>query len=344
MSELVDAIEYYSEVDIDQFASMPLPFLQQLKGLTVFDIKGADQTRTRVVTTLIHGNEPSGFIACHQWLKSKKKPATNVRIIICNPEAAQTRPIFSNRYLAHSEDLNRFFDDSQSEESYRQHQGVIERAKQIKQCINAVQPEAILDLHNTSGKSAAFGVSVHESEKVLDLVSFFSAKLIYTGLRVGAVMEQDFNAPIVTIECGGANESESHEVAVQGLEQYFSKPDIFDHHAGRVTIYAHPIRVELQQDASVGFSHHCLPTTHITFRADIEELNHQQTTKGEFLGWCNSNKIPLSAIDENGVDRIDELLELRGNSLFAKCDMQLFMVTTVLEIATNDCLFYATKS
>ncbi|MDH5631241.1 MAG: hypothetical protein OEY96_13910, partial [Gammaproteobacteria bacterium] len=93
-----------------------------------------------------------------------------------------------------------------------------------------------------------------------------------------------------------------------------------------------------------GFSHHCLPTTHITFRADIEELNHQQTTKGEFLGWCNSNKIPLSAIDENGVDRIDELLELRGNSLFAKCDMQLFMVTTVLEIATNDCLFYATKS
>ena len=28
--------------------------------------------------------------------------------------------------------------------------------------------------------------------------------------------------------------------------------------------------------------------------------------------------------------------------LFAKQTMQLFMVNTILEIATNDCLFYAT--
>lgn len=352
MSLLFTAIDYYDDGEgfRNKIDPTPLGFLRQLKGLSIFDIKGKDPKRTRVITTLIHGNEPSGFIACHLWLLSLEIPVTNIRIIICNPEAAKTKPIFSNRYLAHSEDLNRFFSQPKVNSLLKSNSStqpnsseVACRAKNIKQAINEVKPEAIVDLHNTSGISPAFGVTVCKNDKVLDLVSLFTNQLILTGLHVGSVMEQDFNAPIVTIECGGANETNAHKIAIDGLHKYFNQQEIFDHHAGQVKVHKHPVRIELIDDASVGFSHHCLPTTDITLRADIEELNQQLTPKGEFIGWCNSKqKLPLQAIDDQGVDEINDLIEIKDGCLFAKQTMQLFMVTTVLEIATNDCLFYAT--
>ena len=110
-------INYFDESFRSQIAPTALGFLQQLDGLSIFDIKGVDQSRNRVITTLIHGNEPSGFIASHWWLRNDEIPATNIRIIICNPEAAQTKPKFSNRYLAHKKDLNRFFSACDSDMS-----------------------------------------------------------------------------------------------------------------------------------------------------------------------------------------------------------------------------------
>ena len=336
-------ISYYDESFRCQIKPTALDFLKQLKGLSIFDIKGLDQTRTRVITTLIHGNEPSGFIACHLWLRSSDVPATNLRIIFCNPEAARTRPIFSNRYLAHSEDLNRYFSVPESDQSE-----VAIRARKIQQAIKEVNPEAIIDLHNTSGASPAFSVAITEDDRTLDLVCLFTRNHILTGLTVGALMEQSFDAPLATIECGGANEIYSHQVAADGIQAYISRENLFDrsfynHMAHRVEVHRDPIRVELVGEASVGFSHNRLPTTDITLNSDIEQLNRQKTSAGEFLGWCGENRtLPLQAIDEQGINQIENLIEQKNGCLFAKQSMQLFMVTTILEIATNDCLFYAT--
>jgi len=338
MSLLHSEISYFDDAFRSQIEPTALGFLRQLSGLSIFDLKGKDSSRTRVVTTLIHGNEPSGFIAAHLWLRSNTVPATNIRIIICNPEAARTKPIFTNRYLNRSDDLNRFFtapEDDMSE--------VAIRARQIRQAVEEVNPEAVIDMHNTSGASPAFGVAVSDDDRVLDLVSLFSKRLILTGLQVGAIMELDFNAPIATIECGGANEIFSHQVATDGLHEFFTRDQIFDHHVNLVDVHRHPIRVELIGDASVGFSHTRLPTTDITLRADVEQLNKQHTPMGEFLGWYDETQpLPLKAIDEEGIDQIDSVIEQKNGCLFASRKLQLFMVTTTCEIATNDCLFYAT--
>lgn len=315
-----------------------LDFLRMLHGLTVFDIQGADSTRWRVVTTLIHGNEPSGIIACHLWLKGKNIPATNVRILICNPEAAKTTPVLTNRYLAHSDDLNRFFSAPSNDLSE-----VAERARKICSLVNQVSPEAIVDLHNTSGSSPAFSVATSETPEHLKLAELFSKKLILTQLSVGAIMEQNFNAPIVTIECGGANDRASHQVATNGLHHFFTKEQLFDLRQPEVSILRHPIRIELVDNASVGFSNHQLSTTDITLRADIEELNQDTTPMDEFIGWCDKgSSLQIKAIDDKGFDQIDNLFINKNGSLFTRKAMQLFMVTTVPEIATKDCLFYVT--
>jgi len=338
MSYLNSKVTYYDSSFRETIPETLLGFLRILTGLTVIDVAGIDQQRCRVVTTLIHGNEPSGIIACHLWLKAKEIPATNIRIIICNPEAAKTKPFFTNRYLAHSEDLNRFFSKKSSI-----HSEVCTRAQMIYDSVCEVSPEAIVDLHNTSGSSPAFSVSVSETPNHLKLVELFTNSMILTQLNVGAIMEQSFDAPIVTIECGGANENIAHQVATNGLQHFFHKENLFDQRKSTVEVRRHPIRVELVGDASVGFCHHRLPTTDITLRADIEELNHSISPCDEFIGWCDKDQpFVFKAINDEGIDQINNMFENRNGCIFTRQKMQLFMVTTTQEIATKDCLFYTT--
>jgi hypothetical protein len=330
-----------SSTSTDYRKDMPdtlLGFLRSLNGLTVIDIEGKDKSRWRVVTTLIHGNEPSGIIACHAWLKKIETPATNIRIIICNPEAAKTKPFFTNRYLKHSDDLNRFF--SMPPENQRR---VTKRARKIMSLVRQVSPEAIVDLHNTSGNSPAFAVSISDEANHLKLIELFTDKLILTQLGVGAIMEQSFNCPIVTIECGGANQQYSHQIAEKGLALFFNEKELFEQQKAQVTVSKNPIRIELIEDASVGFSDHYLTTTDITLREDVESLNKDLTKKGEVIGWCQSNSLlPIKAINSEGIDLINDFFKVVKGEVIAQKQLQLFMATTVPEIATNDCLFYTT--
>lgn len=339
MSKFINKISFFTEEDLADIANTPLEFLRALNGLCVFDIAGKDTSRTRVVTTLIHGNEPSGFIAIHRWLKQKIKPAVNVRFIICNVEAAQLSPEFSHRYLHFGQDLNRFFASEEDKSA------IAKRARKIAKSVSEVKPEAVIDLHNTSGISPAFGVAIDGGEQALDLISLFTNKVILTGLRVGAIMEQNFAAPIVTIECGGAGQIESHQLAYLGLMTYVCDVNIFDRHASSVDIHEHPCRVELLPHCTVAFGHDHLPTADVTLRADTEQLNNQLTPSGEFLGWYEgeTETLPFTAKNEQGVEQSTRMFRVQNGRIFTKQSLQIFMATTDPDIASKDCLFYATQ-
>lgn len=338
MGTFFEQVTYYNNAFTFNLPPTPLAFLRQLKGLTVFDVQGKDVTRTRVVTTLIHGNEPSGFIALHSWLLAKTQPAVNIRFILCNPEAASLSPEFTHRYLLEAQDLNRFFSLPSDINT-----GICKRAHQIMQAVVEVTPEAIIDLHNTSGGSPAFGVSISDNDKILDLISLFTNKVIVTGLHVGAIMEQEFTAPIVTIECGGANDDQSHQIAINGINEYTNRESIFDHHADKVDIHRHPCRIELMEGVTLGFGQHSLVTADITVRDNIEQLNNQITPIGELIGWYDKDKnLPLLAKDEQGNDQLFDMLTLKNGCIYTKQSLQIFMATSNLDIANNDCLFYAT--
>jgi len=338
----IKKVTYHQDAFKLIIAAKPLDFLRQHKGLTIFDVQGRDTTKTRVVTTLIHGNEPSGFIALHHWLIQKVTPEVNIRFILCNPEAASLPPEFSHRYLVAAQDLNRYFSPSNVSPT-KATKAINQRAQQIMQAIAEVKPEAIIDLHNTSGISPAFGVSLSDDDQILDLISLFTNKVILTGLHVGAIMEQNLSAPIVTIECGGACQVQSHQLAIAGLAKFTNNKNIFDHHADKVDIHRHPCRVEIKKGIVLGFADHPLITADLTLRNDVENLNNQLTSAGELIGWYeNDVHLPLIAKDEQGKDKLSALLYLENGSIYAKQNLQIFMATKQLDIATNDCLFYAT--
>jgi len=342
MPSFIKKVTYYKDAFTLNVAPIPLDFLRKLKGLTVFDVQGKDTSRTRVITTLIHGNEPSGFIALHHWLRKKVIPEVNIRFILCNPESAALPPEFSHRYLVVAQDLNRFFTLGNTPSS-KKDDAISRRAAQIIKAVTDVNPEAIVDLHNTSGISPAFGVSTYASDKVLDLISLFSNKVILTGLHVGAIMEQDFSAPIVTIECGGAGQTQSHQLAITGLEKFTNRKSIFDHHADKVDIHRHPCRIELQKGFVLGFGDYPLMTADITLLSDTEQLNNQITPADQLIGWyVKDNQLPLIVKDEQGNNQLLAMLYLKDGGIYTKQRLQIFMATKQVDIATNDCLFYAT--
>nr|WP_136250962.1 succinylglutamate desuccinylase/aspartoacylase family protein [Ningiella ruwaisensis] len=314
----------------DEVGATLLDFLVQLGGASIIHIDGRDKSRCRVLVTLLHGNEPSGLKAVHKLLKEGFVPEVNLKIVIASVVAARTEPVFYHRMLPGQQDLNRCFNSNRKDLQTK-------LAHSIQAYIDSFKPEAVVDLHNTSGSGPAFCVSTHQSAKHLTLASFFTHRLIYTDIRLGSIMEQDFNCPIITVEAGGAQDAESDIVAYQGLKNYFSSKNIFVLRQ-EIELLALPRRLELQANTSISYNSEAQPLD-ITLRQDLESFNFCTIAKGTTLGWSDKQLNEVLCLDRPSIS-LSKCFEIKEGLFRNVCKMTLFMVTTRVDIATSDCLFY----
>jgi len=312
-------------------------FLTNIVGPTAIFLSGKDTSRTRAVCTLLHGNEPSGAHAIHNYLSLGIEPAVNTLFIVASVQAALTEPVFSHRMLQGKRDLNRCFKPPFDDE-----QGKI--ADAILKLIHSVKPEALIDLHNTSGSGPAFGVSIKEDADHRALTSLFTNDLIVTDLRLGAIMEiSESDVPTVTIECGGANDTSAKFVAQEGILRYLGADNIraeegLDY---RVNIFKNPIRLELKAGGVAAYSNVKQSDADITLPENAERLNYGMVPHEEPLAYLGDKELAvLTAKDHKGNERLCEFFEVCDGQLFSKHPIKLFMVTTNSEIAVSDCLFY----
>ena len=311
-------------------------FLRLLGGPTWIRLEGQDRSRTRAVTTLLHGNEPSGTRALHRFLRSGTRPATNVVALVASVDAALAPPAFAHRMLPGRRDLNRCFAGAGTDPD-----ACLARA--ILADLRAARPEALVDLHNTSGLGPNYGVGTRANIEQLALVSLFSGYHVLTDIRLGTLMEAaEDDWPTVTIECGGARDPGSDEIAYAGLTRYLCAPELFAAQAAgpAVSVLRHPIRVRLADGAAVSYGSEPAPGAGLTLRPDIDRFNSSVLTETDSIGWAASMDA-VTARDGHGVELRDELLTLREGCLYARQPLRLFMATTDARIAAEDCLFYA---
>lgn len=313
----------------------PVDWLLSLKGPMVIDQNGRDTSCCRVVVTLVHGNEPSGFIAVHRWLTGHLQPATNVRFILCSVEAAQQSPFFSIRFVDNKADLNRCF--GLATESL----AVTHRAQNILTAIGYVKPEAVIDMHNTSGASPAFCVATHKGLEQQALASFFCDSLFYTRLKLGSLMEQDFGCPVVTIECGGSEQQISHQLAYQGLSEFLQAHSVFEgRHFELGQILEHPLRIELAPGISVTYASQADPAYDLTLVSDIEQHNMGVSRADSLLGWGREQKDLFCIKNEAGQTIESDVLYLKDGAIYTRYPLRIFMATSNARIAQHDCLMY----
>lgn len=309
-------------------------FLVKLAEPTFLWLPGLDATRTRAVSTLLHGNEPSGVRALHRWIREGQQPQVNLLCFIGSIGAALTDPLFSHRCVPEGKDLNRCF-----RSPFEGPEGVVAQA--MLQELHHAQPEALIDLHNTSGRSPAYGVSTLNREIQETLTGLFCDHLVVTDLRLGTLMEAtEYDWPTVTIEAGGAKDPKADERAFRGFTRYALAKDFSDF-SSSVTVLHHPIRVELQKDATVAYSGAPVPDVDLTLPPDVDRLNFGLWSQQEMLGWVGKRGLEvLWAKNAMGQNLTAAIFSVQNGELRLAHPSRLMMVTTNPEIAKSDCLFY----
>ena len=225
----------------------PEEFLVELGQPTWLFFRGRNSEKCRVITTLLHGNEPSGTIAVLRLIQEGYQPEADTWILIASVKTALTKPLFSHRALKGNADLNRCFSKNRNKKDTDVH----DFASSIIDDIEEFQPCAVADVHNTSGSGPGFCVALSDSvhkDKLESLANLFTNTLVLTDIHLGAIMEHDFGGPIVTVECGGNKAPESHELAYRGFKKFLDLPSIDEMpRANKFTTYRHPLRLEIKE-------------------------------------------------------------------------------------------------
>lgn len=305
-------------------------FLRRLGGPAILAFNGDDNTRSRVVVTLLHGNEPSGVKALLRLANEHFTPRVTTYFVIASTNAALTPPEFTYRMLPGHDDLNRCFNGMG-------HAPQVELAKAIKDAILAYRPEAVIDLHNTSGKGPDFCVSTQASANHTALASHFSRSMIVTDIRLGSLMEQALGCPVVTVEAGGAKDSGADDNAYYGLRSFLSADNALVP-CRDVTLLTHPRRLELVKGKTVSYANRHGGSS-LTLRPDIERYNVDVTPAGTVLGFVNG-AIDDTLVLDSSRHHIASYFDVINRALVTKLDLRLFMITTKVDIAQSDCLFY----
>lgn len=316
----------------------PFALLRTLAQPTEIRVTGRDSSRARALSTLLHGNEPSSVIAIHRWLQSGRRPAVDISIFVMAVEAALAPPSFSKRMLPGRRDLNRCFFPP-----FHGLDGSLAEAMLAR--LHRRPFEALVDLHNNTGRNPPYGIINRRGTERLNLVNLFTQSCcVLSDLHVGALTEAIVDdIPSVAIECGHAADSAAHEVAFTGIEQFVTRPTLsLSGPVNRpIGLFDRPIRVELRRGLSVAFDKAPHPHAELTLRADIDTHNFRTVERGTVLGWLHADASwPFVAHTGDNEDVSRDHFDIRDGKLVHDSDLVPIMMTTNAQIALVDCLCY----
>jgi Succinylglutamate desuccinylase / Aspartoacylase family len=331
-------IETWTNPTQADIGNSAIEFLHALPGPMHIHLTGKDSSRSRAAVTLLHGNEPSGLFAMFEVLKRGVIPAVDIHLFILNVDAARQGPGFIYRMLPQHKDMNRCFKEPFGESEPE----LI--AKNLLDKLRKLQPECVIDIHNTSGSSPSFGVTTFMDERHDALVSLFTHRMIVTDLKLGSLMEiSETLMPTVTIESGGALDLESNAMATEGLSRYLTFDDVLSKQHGDMTLefFHNPMRLELAEGIEIAYGDHVLIEDGVTLLPSVENYNFGYVDSTTLLGFISGElKDMLSVRDNSSIQRVTDYFEIRNGELYPRGKIKLFMVTSNPEIARKDCLFY----
>lgn len=314
-------------------------FLRMLGRPTVIHVPGRDRTRSRVVATLLHGNEPSGIRAVHAWLREGTLPAVDVRVFVAAVDAALAAPGFAHRALPGHRDLNRCFFPPYEGREARVAAGALARFREVR-------PEAIIDLHNTTGHSPAYGVAPRVGPPERALTALFARRLVHNSLRLCALVEATSpEFPSVTIECGRAGDADADSVARRGLERFLQADRVGVTDEASLQVLVDPVRVAVRSGATLVFGDNPDPSVDLTVACDLDRHNFESLSPGTLIGWTGDpdRGWPLEAHGADGEEVSRRLFSVGDGVIRTRRDLIPIMMTIDPAIARSDCLFYAVR-
>jgi hypothetical protein len=320
----------------EDLPATPEAFLRWLGGPTLLRVRGRDPSRRRAVTTLLHGNEPSGLRALHAFLRKGGVPAVDALFFVASVEAALAPPGFAHRQLPGRPDLNRCFLPPRAGPEG-------ELAAEALRLLREARPEYLIDVHNNTGHNPPYGVSPVVDEVHLRLVGLFGSRFIHSDIRLGGLVEAtNAHFPSVVVEVGRAGDPLADQTALRGLETALALDRIDGAPAREIQILESPVRVRVAPGVALAFGAQPSAGADLTVAPDVDRHNFELLAPGVRIGWVGApERWPVEARGADGVDVSRELFAVRDGVLETRRPLVPIMMTTHVEIARSDCLFYA---
>jgi hypothetical protein len=336
----IRVLEREAALPPERVPEQPEEFLNLLGVSTLISVTGRDTSRTRIVATLLHGNEPSGLRAAHAWLRTGQVPAVNALIFVAAVRTALETPAFTHRFLPGRVDLNRCWLPPLEGQ-------VGSFAQEVLRLLRQSNAESLVDLHNNSGHNPPYGVGPDPGAAEFNLVAFFAERFVHSPLQLGTLVEatrDDF--PSVSVECGRAGDPAADAAALSGLERYLAADRIERRRVmtERMDVFTDPLRVSVRPGVELAFGEGPVRSADFTVARDIDRHNFERLAPGVPIGWIREGADwPLEALGEERRDLSRGLFALRDGVLETRKSIVPIMMTTSRRNALDDCLFYVVQ-
>jgi succinylglutamate desuccinylase len=308
----------------------PTELLKILGAPTLIHLEGENK-KPLFVSTLLHGNETTGFYAIQQLLKEyQNKPLPrSLSIFIGNVEAAEQE----QRRLDSQLDYNRIWPGTHYSDSAE-----TDMMKTICNIMQKRKPFASVDVHNNTGYNPHYACVNILNPHCLQLAGIFGNKVVYftspKGVQSSAF--SDF-CPAIVLECGQSGDADGIMHSLNLLRNILSLENIPEGHPEHINLHHTVARVTIPERFTLGTD----DNADICLDADLETRNFQQLSTGSvFANIKPDSNAHLVVNNESHEDITDEFFNVQDNVITLKKDIIIAMYTTNERAIRQDCLCY----
>jgi succinylglutamate desuccinylase len=305
---------------------LPKPTLIHLSGKL---------TEPLFISVLLHGNEPTGFLALQRLLKKyqNRELPRSLALFFGNIEAAAQNV----RRLEHQPDYNRIWPGTELPDSPE-----TAMAASVFSVMRKRRLFASIDIHNNTGLNPHYACINRLDNSFLQLATLFGRLIVYFKRPVG-VQSIAFAelCPSVTLECGRPGQQHGVDHVFEFLDSCLHLSALPEQpaHACDIDLFHTVAQVKIADHVSFSFRQ---SDSDLLLSEDLERMNFTEIAVGTVLGQIRNGapSSPLFVQDEQGNNVTNKFFDLSNGNLQITRPTMPSMLTLDERVIKQDCLCY----
>jgi succinylglutamate desuccinylase len=304
--------------------------LDLLGSPTLIHLQG-EQPEPLFISTLLHGNETTGFYAVKRLLQAyaEKPLPRSVSILIGNVEAAAAE----QRRLDTQNDYNRIWPGTLHDDCNE-----TDMMQTVTHIMRKRKPFASIDIHNNTGMNPHYACVNILNPHCIQLAGMFGNTVVYftSPKGVQSAAFSDF-CPAVVLECGQSGQADGVTHSYRYLESVLTLEKLPSEHPAHINLYHTVARVTIPEIYSFSAD----KEADIRLLHELEKRNFDKIKTGtSFAGYRPESDANLVVTNESNEDVSDEFFDHQDGDIILKKDVTLSMYTINERAIRQDCLCY----
>ena len=313
-------------------SSAPAALLELLGGPTIIDLPGK-HTDYLFVSTLLHGNESSGFEAIKEVLNSGVSQR-GLCVFIGNVEAAAV----GLRKLIHQPDFNRVWDGE-----VLSPEGTL--AQEVLTYVSRKSLFAAIDIHNNTGRNPHYSCIAKTDDRSLQLAALFGRLSTYfTKPESTMTVAMAKRTTAITLECGQSTDPAGAAHAAEFIRSCLHIQELPTKRplSSELTLFHTIARIRIVEPCSFCFQgDKDEAEAEIIWAREADRLNFSEVEASTVLGWYRGDgykKVVVDTVAEFGEH--EPVLRFVDGRIELTRTLTPSMITLDRRIIREDCWGY----